>query len=89
MTSEDLVKAIKHILPSAEFTFNEADYSTIEWIVLDGDAPTLKEIEVAHEEIKAIEAQLKINAEAKKAAAEAKLAALGLDSDDLKALGLA
>lgn len=89
MTSEDLVKAIKHLLPTAEFTFSEADYSTIEWIVLDGDAPTLKEIEVAHQQIKAIETQLKIDAEAKKAAAEAKLAALGLDSDDLKALGLA
>lgn len=89
MTSEDLVKAIKHILPSAEFTFSEADYSTIEWIVLDGDAPTLKEIEVAHQEIQAIEAQVKSDADAKKAAAEAKLAALGLDADDLKALGLA
>ena len=89
MTSEDLVKAIKHILPTSEFTFSEADYSTIEWIVLDGDAPTLKEIEAAHQQIKAIEAQVKSDAEAKKAAAGAKLAALGLDSDDLKALGLA
>ena len=37
----------------------------------------------------ATEAQTKAEAAAKKAAAEAKLAALGLTSDDLKALGLA
>lgn len=34
------------------------------------------------------EAQTKADAEAKRAAAEAKLAALGLTADDLKALGL-
>jgi regulator of protease activity HflC (stomatin/prohibitin superfamily) len=36
----------------------------------------------------AAEAQATAEAAAKKAAAEAKLAALGLDADDLKALGL-
>ena len=36
----------------------------------------------------ATEAQTKAQAQAKKAAAEAKLAALGLSIDDLKALGL-
>ena len=38
---------------------------------------------------KELQAELKAEAVAKKAAAEAKLAALGLDADDLKALGLA
>jgi hypothetical protein len=38
---------------------------------------------------KELQAQLKAEAAAKKAGAEAKLAALGLDADDLKALGLA
>lgn len=37
----------------------------------------------------ATEAQTKAQAQAKKAAAEAKLAVLGLTADDLKALGLA
>lgn len=37
---------------------------------------------------KELQAQLKAEAETKKAAAEAKLAALGLTPDDLKALGL-
>lgn len=38
---------------------------------------------------KELQTQLKAEAAEKKAAAEAKLAALGLDADDLKALGLA
>ncbi len=45
--------------------------------------------DAAIEQVKADEAQAEIDKAAKKAAAEAKLAALGLDADDLKALGLA
>jgi hypothetical protein len=83
-----LVKAIKKLKPSAEFSFTDDDYSTIKWDVLDGDAPTQAEIDAAIEEVKADEAQAKLDRAAKKATAEAKLAALGLTADDLKALGL-
>jgi hypothetical protein len=83
-----LVKAIKKLRPNSEFTFNDQDYSTINWIVLDGDAPTQAEIDDAIEQVKADEiAQAEAKATAK-AAAEAKLAALGLTTDDLRALGL-
>ena len=88
MTNEDLVKAIKYLKPTAEFSFQDVDYSTIKWDVLEGEAPTLAEIEVAHQEVQAAEAQAEAEAAAAKAAAEAKLAALGLTADDLKALGL-
>jgi len=86
--SDYLAKAIKKLRPTAEFTFKEDDYSTIDWIVLDGDAPTKKELDAAVEQIKAdeiTEAQAKAQA---KATAQAKLAALGLTVEDLQALGL-
>ena len=88
MNPEYLFKAIRKLKPSAEFSFQEADYSTIKWDVLEGNAPTQSEIDAAIEVIKQEEAQAEAAATAKKAAAEAKLAALGLTSDDLKALGL-
>ncbi len=84
-----LSAAIKKLRPDAEFSFTNEDYSTIKWDVLEGDAPTEKEIDVAIKQVKADEQQAEIDKAAKKASAEAKLAALGLDADDLKALGLA
>ena len=83
-----LVKAIQKLKPNAEFSFTDDDYSTIKWDVLDGDAPTQAEIDAAIEDVKADEAQAELDKAAKKATAEAKLVALGLDLDDLRALGL-
>ena len=83
-----LADAIRKLKPNAEFSFIDEDYSTIKWDKLEGDAPTQAEIDVAIEQIKADEAQAELDKAAKKAAAEAKLAALGLTADDLKALGL-
>jgi hypothetical protein len=83
-----LVRAIHKLKPTAEFSFTDDDYSTIKWDVLDGTAPTQAEIDAAIEQVKAEEAQAEAKAEADKAAAQAKLAALGLTADDLKALGL-
>jgi len=64
-----LVKAIQLLKPNSEFSFTDDDYSTVKWDVLDGDAPTQKEIDAAIKEIKADEAQ----AEATKATAKAAL----------------
>jgi uncharacterized lipoprotein YddW (UPF0748 family) len=83
-----LVKAIKKLKPNAEFSFSNNDYSTIKWDVLQGDAPTQAEIDDAIEQVKADEAQAIIDQAEAKATAEAKLAALGLTTDDLRALGL-
>ncbi len=88
MNELELTQAIKILKPTAQFSFKGADYSTIKWDVLEGDAPTQSEIDAAIEQIKADEAQAELDRAAKKAAAEAKLAALGLTRDDLKALGL-
>ena len=83
-----LVKAIQKLRPNAEFSFIENNYSTIKWDVLEGDAPTQAEVDAAIETIKQEEAQAEVEAATAKAAAETKLAALGLTADDLKALGL-
>ena len=88
MTSFEICNAIRFLRPGAEFTFSNKDYSTIQWIKLEGKAPTWSELEAAHLQLKEIALQAEQEAAAKKAAAEAKLAALGLDADDLKALGL-
>ena len=83
-----LVKAIKKLKPNSEFSFSNNDYSTIKWDVLQGDAPTQAEIDDAIEQVKADEAQAIIDQANAKAAAQAKLAALGLTVEDLTALGL-
>jgi hypothetical protein len=83
-----LVKAIRKLKPTAEFSFTGDDYSTIKWDILDGDAPTQAELDAAIEQVKADEVtETEAKAQAK-ASAEAKLEALGLTADDLKALGL-
>jgi hypothetical protein len=83
-----LTKAIRKLKPTSEFSFSDEDYSTIEWIVLEGDAPTKAEIDAAIKQVKADEineAKAKVKT---KEAALAKLAALGLTVEDLTALGL-
>jgi hypothetical protein len=83
-----LYKAIKKLKPNAEFSFTDNDYSTIKWDVLEGKAPTEAQIDSAIEQVKADEAQALIDQATAKAAAQAKLAALGLTVEDLTALGL-
>jgi hypothetical protein len=83
-----LFDAIRLLKPTAEFSFSDNDYSTIKWDVLEGDAPTEKQIDDAIKAVKAKEiADAKAQKDAK-AAAQAKLAALGLTVEDLQALGL-
>ncbi len=83
-----LTKAIFLLKPNAQFSFTDNDYSTIKWDVLQGDAPTQTEIDDAIEQVKADEAQAIIDQANAKAAAQAKLEALGLTVEDLQALGL-
>ena len=69
----DLAKAIRLIKPNAEFSYQNDDYSTIKWDVLEGVAPTQAEINAAIEQVKADELAAEIQAEADKAALLAKL----------------
>ena len=79
----DLAKAIRLIKPNAEFSYQNDDYSTIKWDVLEGNAPTQAEIDAAIEQVKANEIAADTKAEADKAAL---LAKLGITADEAKLL---
>lgn len=81
-------QAIRNLRPSAEFVITDDDYSTIDWIVLEGEPPTKKQIDDEIKKIKLSIEQAEADKVAAKAAAQAKLAALGLTVEDLTALGL-
>lgn len=72
---------------NAEWILNGDDYSGLKWLS-DTPKPTKKELEDQWESVLDEIEKEKSDLVAKKAAAESKLAALGLTADDLKALGL-
>lgn len=78
-----LVKAIKKLRPTAEFSITENDYSTVKWDILEGKAPTQAEIDVAIEQVKADEIA---ETEAKAAQRTALLDRLGISEDEAKLL---
>ena len=80
---EYLVKAIFKLKPNSQFSFTDNDYATIKWDVLEGDAPTQAQIDVAIEQVKADE----ITEAAKKAAQKAALLErLGITEAEAKLL---
>jgi hypothetical protein len=81
--SDYLVQAIRKLKPDSEFSFTDDDYSTVKWDVLEGDAPTQKEIDVAIKEIKADELA---GTQAKAAAKAALLDRLGITAEEAKLL---
>jgi len=83
MNELDMSKAIQYLKPTAQFSFEGTDYSSIKWDVLEGDAPTEAEIDAAIEQVKIDEAQ----AEATKAAQkQALLNRLGITEEEAKLL---
>lgn len=74
-----MVQAIKNLHPEAEFSFTDNDYSTIKWDVLEGSAPTAKEIADEIQRIKDVETS-KVKAKADL------LAKLGITEDEAKLL---
>lgn len=68
-----LSAAIQRLRPTAEFSYSNNDYSTIQWDVLEGQAPTQAELDAAIEEIKAEELAAEAKAATDKAALLAKL----------------
>jgi hypothetical protein len=74
-----LAQALKNLVPNSEFTIKDNDYSTIEWHVLEGKAPTKAQIEAEIVKIKSNE----IAAVAEKATAKAALLErLGLTAEE-------
>jgi hypothetical protein len=85
MKHDDKVNAIQFIRPNAEFLLNDNE---IQWLDKTQTQPTDTEIETGLIAYRAKVEANKADAIAAKEAAQAKLAALGLTTDDLKALGL-
>ena len=83
MKSENIVDAIRLLKPSAEFSFIDNDYSTIQWDVLEGDAPTEAELQAA---IAIVEKQKADEQASKDADRQAVLDKLGLSADEVAAL---
>ena len=83
-----LAEAINLYNPKAQWTLLGDDYDTLDWHSVDIAKPTKAELENLLSQVEANKAQQEAKAATDKAAAEAKLAALGLTADDLKALGL-
>jgi hypothetical protein len=78
-----LSKAIHKLKPNSEFIYTDRDYSTINWINLEGDAPTQAEIDEAIEQVKADEIA---EGKAKAAQKAAILERLGITADEAKLL---
>ena len=74
-----LTKAIFNLKPNAEFSYQDDDYSTIKWDVLDGTAPTQKQID---DEIKRIKAAEITDAQVKATAKAALLSKLGITAEE-------
>ena len=80
-----LATAIKAINNSAEFTYNDEDINTINWI--NGTQPIAKNIILAKQiELQTEEDNKLAQQESKKQSAIAKLKALGLDEEEVKAI---
>ena len=88
MKSENyyLTSAILSLRPSAQFAIVEDDYSTIEWHILDGTAPTLAQINAEIVKLKAAEANAETVKAANAASAISKLEALGLTAEEIAAI---
>jgi hypothetical protein len=78
-----LAKAIRKLKPNSEFSYQDDDYSTIKWDVLDGDAPTQKEIDAA---IKEVQAEEIVETEAKASQRQALLDRLGITAEEAQLL---
>jgi hypothetical protein len=81
-----LIKAINNLRPSSEFSFTDNDYSTIQWHVLEGTAPTKKQVEDEIAKIKAAELAEEAAKVAAASSAIAKLEALGLTAEEIAAI---
>lgn len=78
-----IADAIYKLKPTAQFSYQNEDYSTINWDTLEGNAPTQAEIDAAIEQIKIDREQSKADNAAAKAAL---LAQLGITEEQAKLL---
>jgi hypothetical protein len=80
-------EVLEMLCPEIQYTIYADDYDSINWFGKE-PAITKAQFEAGFAQYDSWKAEQDAKAEADKAAAQAKLAALGLTADDLKALGL-
>jgi hypothetical protein len=81
-----LSRAIGNLKPNSEFVITNGDYSTIQWHKITGDAPTQAQIDAEIAKLMAADEKAKNDRETAAASANAKLEALGLTPEEIKAL---
>jgi hypothetical protein len=79
-------EVLSMLCPNTEWVIYGDDFDSIQWI--KGEQISKAKFEAGFAKVDAWKAEQEAKAEADKATAQAKLAALGLTADDLKALGL-
>jgi hypothetical protein len=79
-------EVLSMLCPNTEWVIYENDFDSIQWI--KGEKITKAQFDAGFADYDAWKAQQDAATTAAKLAAEAKLEALGLSTDDLKALGL-
>ena len=79
-------EVLEMLIPNGGWVIRGNDYEEIDWIKCE--PITKAQFEAGFAQYDAWKAEQDSKAEADKAAAQAKLAALGLTADDLQALGL-
>lgn len=80
-----MTRAIQSLRPGSEFVYSDNDYSTIEWIVLEGTAPTAKAVKDEMARLEKAAADAEANREALRASRIAKLLAIGLTEEEINA----
>ena len=82
----DYTQILKRKYPNTQWTLNGDDYDGLDWLS-DTPKPSKKTLDGLWDEVQnLIQAEIQAKEQAK-AAAQSKLAALGLTVEDLKALG--
>jgi hypothetical protein len=81
-----VIEAIRSIRPDSQFVIKDNDLESIEWIVVEGGAPTKTQIQKAIKDLEEAELNAFNLKKASKASAIAKLESLGLNLDEAKAI---
>jgi len=87
VTNTEIGQALLNLCPNKEWTLSGDNYADLVWLS-DGNPPTLAEVTAEITALPIKKASVEAAVELAKEAAQAKLAAIGLTIDDLKALGL-
>jgi len=83
MDDKYLIKALRSLREGSEFTISDGNYSTIEWHVLEGVAPTQAEVDLMIAELIASD---EASIAQKSAARAALLERLGITEEEAKLL---